>query len=293
MASAGPLGVVGVDRVLHVAAFVERIGVNGHLHVVAVGDVERHPDRLGGRAPVLVNLETADSRLDLLRNGMRHRAVALAQHADVDRHPLDGLQHPLDIPHARGDGRTVGAVRRAHAAAEEGRDAVREGCLRLLRRDIVDVAVDAGRRQNQMLARNGIGRGARHQIGMHPVHGVRITGLADAGDLAVLDAHVGLHHAQHRVDDRYIGNHEIERSLAGVHAVGQSHAVAQRLAAAVDHLVAVFAEVFLDLDVQVGVAEPDLVAHRGAEKVVINLSGYRCHSSYFFSAFFFCFCSCS
>ena len=56
MAAAGTFGVVGVDgpavhggdRILDVAAFVERVAVDGHLHVVAVGHVQRRADGRGG-----------------------------------------------------------------------------------------------------------------------------------------------------------------------------------------------------------------------------------------------------
>ena len=107
---------------------------------------------------------------------------------------------------------------------------------------------------------------------MHAVHDVGIARLADAGDLAVLDADVRLHYAQHGVDDRDVGDYQVERSLLRGHRIGESHAVADRLAASVDHFVAVFAKVLLDLDVEVRIAQPDFVAHGGAEQVVVFLT---------------------
>ena len=60
--------------------------------------------------------------------------------------------------------------------------------------------------------------------------------------------------------------------------VVRAHAVAQRLAAAVLQLVAVDgAQILLDLDVEIGVAEPDLVADRRAVEVGVLAAGHLCH----------------
>ena len=84
MSAAGAFGVVGMDRaavhggdrILDVSALVERIGVDGHLHVETIGDAQRGADRSGSRAPVLVNLQAAGSGLDLFFERLVHRAVA-------------------------------------------------------------------------------------------------------------------------------------------------------------------------------------------------------------------------
>ena len=280
MSAAGAFGVVGVDRaavhggdrVLDVSAFVERVGVDGHLHVETVGDTQRGADRSGGRTPVLVNFQAAGSGLDLLFERLVHRTVALAQQTDVHRKPLDCLQHTFDVPAAGSDGGAVAAVRGADSAAEQRRNAVAQTGVSLLRGDHVHVAVDAGRRQDQVLARYCVGRGAGHQIGMHAVHDIGISRLADTGDFPVLDTHVGLHDAQIGVDDRHVGDHEVERPFLRSHRIGQPHTVADGFAAAVDDLVAVFAQVFFDLDVKIGVAQPDFVADGGTEQVIVFLT---------------------
>ena len=115
MTAASTLGVVGVnsatingcDGILHIAALVERIGVDSHLHIVSLRHIHSRAYRLGCRAPVLVNLQTAGTRHNLLLNRFTARTVALAQKADIHRHCLHRLKHLLDIPHARGDGRTI------------------------------------------------------------------------------------------------------------------------------------------------------------------------------------------
>ena len=280
MSAAGAFGVVGMDRaavhggnrIFDISALVERIGVDGHLHVETIGDAQRGADRSGSRTPVLVNLQAAGSGLDLLFERLVHRAVAFAQQADVHRKSLDRLQHAFDIPAAGSDGGAVTAVRRADSAAEQGRNAVAQAGVGLLRGDHVHMAVDAGRCQDQVFARYGVGCGAGHQIRMHAVHDIGIARLADTGDFSVLDTHIGLHDAQIGVDDRHVGDNEVERTLLRGHRIGQPHAVTDGFTAAVDDFVAVFAQVFFDLDVKIGVTQPDLVADGRTEKVVVFLT---------------------
>ena len=134
---------------------------------------------------------------------------------------------------------------------------------------MVHVAVDAGGREDEVLTGDGVSAGAGAESGGDALHHVGVAGLADAGYLAVLDADVGLDHAQQRVKDGDIGDDGVEAALLAGDSVGQAHAVAQGLAAAVHGLVAQHAEVLLDLHVQVGVGQADLVAHGGAEKHVV------------------------
>ena len=74
MTAARALGVIGVNRapvkgvyrVLNTAGFVERVRVNGNLHIVPLRDRQTAVD--GGRraAPILVQLESGGTGLDLL-----------------------------------------------------------------------------------------------------------------------------------------------------------------------------------------------------------------------------------
>ena len=74
MATSGALGMIGMDRaslerpqsVLHESRFVQRVGMNGHLHVQFVGDPEAAIDRGRSRSPVLVKLQSDRAREDLL-----------------------------------------------------------------------------------------------------------------------------------------------------------------------------------------------------------------------------------
>ena len=144
------------------------------------------------------------------------------------------------------------------AAADERGDAARERFVDLLRADEVDVSVDAAGGEDQPLAGDGLGRHADDHPGGHAGHHVRIAGLADAGDAAVLDPDVRLADAG-PVDDQRVGDHAVERPLLA-DAGRLPHAVPQDLAAAELALVAVGRRVGFDFGDQPGVAEAHPVA---------------------------------
>ena len=75
---------------------------------------------------------------------------------------------------------------------------------------------------------------------------VGIAGLADGGDAAALDADVGLDDAP-VVEDQRVGDDGIDRALP-VGDLALAHAVADHLAAAELHLLAVGGEILLHLD---------------------------------------------
>ena len=100
---------------------------------------------------------------------------------------------------------------------------------------------------------------------------VGIAGLADADDLAVLDADVGLDDAP-VVDDQRIGDDRVDGAFAA-RELRLAHAVADDLAAAELHLLAIGGEVLLHLDDEVGIGEADLVAGGRAEHIGIGVAG--------------------
>ena len=255
------------DRVVHVARLVERVGVDHHLHVLVLGEGEAAVDRRRRRSPVLVELEAHCTGADLLHEARAHRGVALAGEAHVERQVVCGLQHAADVPCARRAGGRVGACRRTGPAAHEGGDAARDRLERLLRRDEMDVRVDSTGGEDEALAGDGLGgHPDDHALG-DAGHHVRISGLSDPGDAAVLDPDVGLEDAG-PVDHQRIGDDAVERVLVG-RARHLAHAVAQDLAAAELALVAVGGLVSLDAGDEVGIAEPDPVAGSGPEEVGI------------------------
>ena len=123
----------GINGVFDVAAFVQAVGVDRDLHVHFIGNAQRVAQGVGGGAPVFMDLEARDPGNDLLgQRGVGIR-VAFAQQTDVDRQALNSPQHLADVPRAGGYGGTVGAVRGANAAAEEGGDAIGKAVISLLR----------------------------------------------------------------------------------------------------------------------------------------------------------------
>ena len=274
MAAAGALGVEGVngaalerlDGVLHEAGFVERIGVDHHLDVVIVGDRKTAID--GGRrgAPILVQLQRTGAGLDHLLERGRTRGIALAGKAEIDREGIGGLDHAREVPGPGRAGGRIGAGRRPGAAAQHRGDARHQGFLDLLGADEMNVGVEAAGGENLAFAGDHLGAGADHQrdVGLD----VRIAGLADAGDLAVLDADIGLHDPP-VIEDQRIGDDGIERA-GPVGDLALAHAVADHLAAAELHLLPVGGEILLDLDDQIGIGEPHAVAGGGTEHVHIG-----------------------
>ena len=75
------------------AGLVERVGVDGDLDVVLVGHLQAGVDDGERRAPVLVELQAAGPGLDHVAQRLVQAAVALAEYADVDRQPLERLEH--------------------------------------------------------------------------------------------------------------------------------------------------------------------------------------------------------
>ncbi len=148
--AARALGVVGVDRpagdrpqrVLDEAGLVQRVGVDRDLHARPPPTRQAGVDRGRRGAPVLVQLEPGRAGPQLLPQRLGRHGVALAEQHDVDRPGVDRLEHPGQVPRARGDRGRLGALGRAGAAADQRGDAAAER-LGELRADQVHVAVDA------------------------------------------------------------------------------------------------------------------------------------------------------
>ena len=142
MAAAGAFAVVGVDRapleggdrVFHEAGFVERVGVDGDLDVVVVGDREAARMAAGVVPQSSWILRPAAPAWICSTSGPLPGELPLPSSPKLIGQALDGPEHHLDVPGAGGDGRAVGAVGRADAAAEKRGDAVAESArLDLLR----------------------------------------------------------------------------------------------------------------------------------------------------------------
>ena len=77
-----------VDRILHEARFVQRVGVDRDLHVIGLGHCERTIDRRRRRPPILMQFQPDRACFDLLAQRHRFRAIALAEKTKIDRQPF-------------------------------------------------------------------------------------------------------------------------------------------------------------------------------------------------------------
>ena len=274
MTAAGAFGMEGVNGaalegfhgVLDKPGLVQRIGMDHDLDVVIVGHVEAIIDGRGRGAPILVQLERTGAGVDHLHQRSRARGVALAGNAEIDRKRVERLDHPPHVPRPGRAGRGKGAMRRAGAAAEHRGDAGHQRVLDLLRADEMDVAVEPAGGEDLALARDHVGAGTDHDG--HAGLDIRIAGLADGADVAFLDGDIGLHDPP-VIDDQRIGDDGIGRALL-VGGLGLAHAVADHLAAAEFHLLAIDGEILFDLDDEIGIGQPHPIAGGGTEHVGID-----------------------
>ena len=176
-----------------------------------VGDPECGVDGCRRRAPVLVELEADCPRDDLLHERLNARRVAFAQKSKVERQPLGGLEHPMNVPCARCAGRGTGSVRRAGSPADHGRDAAIERLPRLLRADEMDMRIDSAGGENPMLTGDDFGRGSDLEARGHAILDIRVAGFADRRDPAVAYADVGFDHPPVIEDDR-VRDHQVRCS---------------------------------------------------------------------------------
>src|SRR4030095_16185229 len=158
-----------------------------------VGDLECGVDGGGRGSPVLVELETDCARDDLFHERLNSRRVALAKKSKVEWQPLGGLEHPMDVPFARGAGGGTGSVGRAGSPADHGRDATVARLPRLLRADEMDMRIDSAGGENPMLTGDDFGRRSDLEARGHAILDIRGAGLADCRDAAVSYAPVRLH----------------------------------------------------------------------------------------------------
>ncbi len=116
--------------------------------------------------------------------------------------------------------------------------------------------VDGARGDDPSLARDDIGRGADDHV--DAVADIGVAGMPDSDDATVPDADIGADDAPPVEDDRVRDD-----GVEGAVRSGRRrlrHGLADRLAPAEDRLFAADGEVALDLDPQIGVAEPHLVS---------------------------------
>src|SRR5262249_20515893 len=200
----------GGDRVFDEARFVQRIGVDGDLHVQPIGHAQTAIDGGRRRAPVFVQFEAAGAGADLFDERAGQAAVAFAEETEVDRQAFRGLEHALDVPGAGSASGGVGAGSGTGSAPQKRGESGSDGGLDEWRSAEVKVAVDAAGGGDEVLAGNDLGARTDDKPGIDARLDERITRLADANDAAAADANVPLHDAPVIEDDR-VGDDEVER----------------------------------------------------------------------------------
>ena len=273
MAAARPFGVEGMDsapangrqRVFDKPGLVQGIAVQRHLNIHLVGNRQRAVNRGGRRAPVFVNFQADSAGGDLLAQGVRVRAVAFAEQANIDRQRIGGLQHAGDIPRPRCTGGGVGACRRPGAAADHRRHAGDQRLFRLLRADPVDMGVDPASGDDLPFGGDYLRRGANRD--RYARLNVRISGFAHGEDPPVFDADIGLHDPP-VIDNQRVGEHQIHTVVCG--HLPLSHPVADHFSAAEFDLFTVDRQIVFHLDPQFSIGQTHPVAGGGAEHVRIG-----------------------
>ena len=236
------------------------------LHIVVVADLKTAVDRRRRGAPVFVQFERTGAGLDHFFKRRRARGIALAGKTEIDRKGVRGLDHAAEMPGARRAGGGVGAGRGAGAAAEHGGQSRHQRFVDQLRADEMDVGVEAAGGEDFSLARDHLG--ARADDDGDARLDVGIAGLADRGDASFLQADVSFDDAP-MIEDQRVGDDRIDRA-ARVGYLALAHAVADHLAAAEFHLLAVDGEILFHLDDEIGVGQPHTIARGRPEHVGIG-----------------------
>ena len=256
------------DRVLDEAGLVQGIAVDHHLDVLGIRDRQAAIDRRRRRTPILVQLQRAGAGADLFDQRVRAAGIALAGEQQVHRQAFRRLKHAADVPGTWRAGGGVGAGRRPRAAADHGGDAAGEGFFHLLGADEVDMGIDAARGQDLAFAGDDLGAGPDDDV--DAALDVGIARLADFRDAPACQADIGFQDAP-MVDDHGVGDDGVDGALRA-RGLGLAHAVADHLAAAEFHLLAIGRAILLDLQHQGGIGQPQAIPDRGTKHVGIGAS---------------------
>ena len=274
------------DGVFHIARLIQRVGVDGHLHIVLVGNAQAGTNGVGCSTPVFVDLECAHASFELLNqrrfaSTLVCSSLTFAHQAHVQRHSLLRTQHLLNVEHARCYGRSVGTVSRTKTTSNQRCTATSQCGVVNLRADRVHVGVDTPSGHDGGAAVDGVGSGTASHARRNTSHGVGVTSLADTHNLAVLDADVGLDHALHCVNDGGVGQHQIQTACAAGCGVVETHTVTQRFTTAEHGLIAVAGtQIFFNFNKQIGVTEANLVADCGTIEAHILFTRNLSHNAF-------------
>ena len=259
------------DSVFHVSAFVESVGVDAHLHVVFVTHGQRLSQNGRRGTPVFVSLEPGHSGFHLF-DERRPTGGSLTENADVDRQLFDRFQHFVNVPGTGCTGGSERAVGGSDPPSPEGGHAVGEGVPDLLGRDVMDVGVDPPGSEDKVFSGDGVGGGSHGHAGGHAVHRVGVSGFADPHDQSVSNTHISFDDTQVGVDHGDVGDHQVQGPPGTGQVVVHTHAVTHGLTTTVNEFFTVDPEVFFYFEVQVGIAQTNLVSDGGPENPDVLLA---------------------
>jgi hypothetical protein len=165
MTTSRPFRVVRVDgpplhsgnAVVDVTAFVERIRVNGHCHIVLVSKVKCGRNGRWRRSPILVQFKSSRAGMQHVQEYGRIGRVGLTGKAKVKRYVVNRTEHHIQLPRRGSAGRRTGASAGSGATTKHGGNARRRGLVNLLGTDPVHVRVNATGRTKELFSRNHLG----------------------------------------------------------------------------------------------------------------------------------------
>mmetsp|Transcript_4918 Transcript_4918/g.11772 ORF Transcript_4918/g.11772 Transcript_4918/m.11772 type:complete len:412 (-) Transcript_4918:759-1994(-) len=263
--SAGSLRVVRVDgpslegsnRILHAAALVEGVGVDGDLDVVLLGSAESTVNGTGGSAPVFVKLEASSTSSNHFLEAVLEGGVALAGESKVERKRVGSLNHATNVPCSVSAGSGIGASCGPRTPSIHGSEPSRDGLIGLLRTDVVNVGVQTPRSDDASFAGNDFGSHSHSHSRSHSVHDLGVACLANRLDHPILDPNVALVDAC-VIDHEGVGEDAIER-IFGIAPRHLAHRLPQNLATPKLALIAVGRKILLDFSNQSCVSQLHLI----------------------------------
>src|SRR6266699_1581457 len=279
MAAPRAFGMIGVngsagdrgDRVVHISRFIYGIGVDRDLNVVTVGHRQAVIDSRGSCAPILMELQATGASGDLFFERGGTRSVSFDQEAEVHRKALHGFEHARYVPFAGRAGSRIGASCRSRPATDHGRRSIRQSFVNLLRRDEMNMTVDASGGDDPVFARDDFGGRANDEVRIDTIHRVRISRLTDSYDAAVPNADITFDYAP-VIDDDGVRYDEIENAavVSSGHCAVLPHAVANDFASPKRDFITVDSKVFFDFDHKGCIRQTDAIAHGRPVKIGIS-----------------------
>ncbi len=266
------------NRILDVAGFVDRVGMNRDLHVKLFRHGESAIDCRGSSAPVFVQLQTNCAGLDLLAQRLRRGRISFTQKSQINGKAVGRFQHAMHVPRAWRARGSVSAGGRASAAANQRRQAARKRGLDKLRANKMDVGVNSAGCHDFSFTGDYFRSRADDHSGRYTAHDVRVASLANSHNASAADSDVGLIDSAVVYDHR-IRDDQIENAIRGSRRRRLSHAVADYFAAAKFCFFAGRRKVLFNFDEQFRIGQANAVTSgRSVQVRILPPRNFQTHS---------------